>query len=263
LYHRWPETRWRGGNRGVREVSVAEQPPKVKAPGRGSTILVAIGFVALLVCMVALGFLAEGVREQEVFALDTLATPLLHAQASPQLDGLMNAATFVGSNFVIPPLFVVAEVWLLAIRRPREALFLALASGGSLLLNQSMKLFFERPRPQLAWAHVLPDYSFPSGHTMNSLVFYVAIAVILWSLFGRRAGLIAITIAIALSLVIGASRIYLGYHYFTDVAAGLLAGTGWLLVVGAAFRVGPLWGLWRDHAPDAVVASTGRAGADR
>src|SRR5450759_5114863 len=85
-----------------------------------------------------------------------------------------------------PPLFALAVAWLAWLHRPREALFLAIASGGSLVLNEMMKLFFQRPRPQLDWAQVLPDYSFPSGHTMNSLVFYVALAVVLWSVRGRR-----------------------------------------------------------------------------
>jgi undecaprenyl-diphosphatase len=40
--------------------------------------------------------------------------------------------------------------------------------------------------------------------------------------------------------LIGTSRIYLGYHYFTDVVGGLLAGAAWLLIVFAAFDPG-LW----------------------
>jgi membrane-associated phospholipid phosphatase len=219
------------------------------SPLPAATWTVAVGFVGLVVCLVVLGSLAEGVRDQEVFALDTVATPFLHALASPALDALMQAATFAGSNLVIPPLFVLAVVWLMAIRRRREALFLAIASGGSLALNETMKVFFQRARPELSYAQVLPDYSFPSGHTMNSLVFYVGLAIVLWSVRGRRTGLVALTIAIALSLLIGVSRIYLGYHYFTDVLGGLLAGAGWLLVVGAAFQTGPLWRLWRDHRP--------------
>jgi len=218
----------------------------VGAPVRTASITVVGGFFALLACLVVLGSLADSIREKEVSALDTLATPFLHGLASPALDQLMNAATFVGSNLVIPPLFALAVAWLAWLHRPREALFLAIASGGSLVLNEMMKLFFQRPRPQLDWAQVLPDYSFPSGHTMNSLVFYVALAVVLWSVRGRRTGLAALTIGIALSLLIGVSRIYLGYHYLTDVGGGLLAGTAWLLIVAAAFRAGPLSRLWRD-----------------
>ena len=220
-------------------------------PVKTASITVVAGFVALVACLVTLGLLAEAIRGSELNALDALASPFLHDLASPALDRIMLAATFVGSNMVIPPLFVVAVSWLMMRRKPREALFLVLASGGSLLLNETMKLFFQRPRPQLAWATVPPDYSFPSGHTMNSLVFYVALAVVLWSVLGRRVGLASLAAAILLTLLIGVSRIYLGYHYLTDVAGGLLAGFAWLLIVAAAFRAGPLSRLGQKLDPDA------------
>jgi membrane-associated phospholipid phosphatase len=220
----------------------------VGTPVRTASVVVAGGFVALLACLVVLGLLAESIRDREVLVLDTVATPFLHGLASPALDSLMRAATFMGSNLAIPPLFAIALIWLILAHRPREALFLAIACGGSLVLNELMKVFFARPRPQLPWAQVLPDYSFPSGHTMNSLVFYVALAVVLWSVFGRRVGLATLATAIVLTLFIGVSRIYLGYHYLTDVAGGLLAGTAWLLVVAAAFRAGPLSRLGRHDA---------------
>ena len=216
------------------------------APLGTATLTVLVGFLALIGCLILLGSLAEDVRSQEVNALDTVATPFLHGLASPALDQVMIFITTLGSNLVIPLLFVLTVAWLASLRKPREALFLAVATGGSLILNETMKLFFHRPRPQLPWAQVPPDWSFPSGHTMNSLVFYVALAVVLWSVRGRRLGIVAVTVAIVLSLLIGLSRIYLGAHYFTDVAGGLLACTVWLLVVAAAFRFGPLWQMWRN-----------------
>jgi membrane-associated phospholipid phosphatase len=91
---------------------------------------------------------------------------------------------------------------------------------------------------------VQPDYSFPSGHTMNSAVFYVALALIIWSIFGRRIGVASMTVAVILTIGVGISRIYLGYHYLTDVLAGILAGTAWLLVVGFTFRLRPKWWSW-------------------
>ena len=223
------------------------------SPLSAATMTLGVGFFALLACLLVLGTLAEGIRAQEVFTLDAVATPFLHALASPALDAVMNVLTFIGSDFVIPPLFVIAVLGLIRIRRRREALFLAIASIGSLILNATMKLVFQRPRPQLAYAQVLPDYSFPSGHTMNSLVFYVALAIVLWAIFGRRVGLIATVAAVVLAILVGVSRIYLGYHYFTDVLGGFLAGTGWLLIVGAAFRTGPLYNLWREAAPAAAA----------
>ena len=198
------------------------------------------GFVALFACLLVLGAIAEDVHEQEANALDALATPLLHSLSNPNLDAIMHALTDLGSTIVVAPLFAVALVLLIWRRHRREALFLAVSMAGSLVLNQSLKLIIHRPRPQLAWAQVQPEYSFPSGHAMNSLVFYVAVALIVGVLWGRRAGLISAVLAIVLALLIGTSRIYLGYHYFTDVTGGFLAGAAWLLIVSGASD-GGLW----------------------
>ena len=218
-------------------------------PLTAATMTVVVGFFALAACLFVFGTIAEGIRAHDVFTLDTTVTPYLHAQATPALDTVMLSATFIGSNLVIPPLFVIAVVLLVRAHRPREALFLGIASVGSLVLNTTMKLIFQRPRPDFPWVTPPSDYSFPSGHTMNSLAFYVALAIVAWAVFGRRVGIPAIVAAVALAIVVGISRIYLGYHYFTDVFGGLLAGTGWLLIVGAAFRTGPLYGLWREAKP--------------
>jgi undecaprenyl-diphosphatase len=217
--------------------------------------LVVAGFVALLVCLLVFGAIAEDVHEQEASALDTLATPLLHGLSNPNLDAVMRGITQLGSAIVVGPLLVVALVLLLWRRRRREALFLAVLLIGSLILNESLKLIFRRPRPQLAWAQVQPEYSFPSGHAMNSLVFYVGLALVIWAVWGRRAGLIAVAVAVGLAFLIGLSRIYLGYHYFTDVVGGFLAGAAWLLIVVAAFGGGP-----RRHGP---VPTTGVIPAGR
>ena len=222
-------------------------PGSVPRPPIGTaTMTVVVGFVGLIASLLVLGSIAEGVRAQEVFALDTWATPFLHGIASPGLDTVMQRLTDIGSSLVIVPIFVVVMALTLWKRRYGAALFLGLASGGALILNGAMKVLFERPRPHLAWATVLPDYSFPSGHTMNAFVFYVALALIAWSVFGRRVGLIAVALAVAVALGVGVSRIYLGYHYLTDVVGGLVAGIAWLLVVGAAFHARPKWWPWDD-----------------
>ena len=231
----------------------------VRPPLGAATIVVAIGFVGLLASLLVLGSIAEGVRAQEVFALDTWATPFLHGIASPGLDFLMLRLTDIGSSLVIVPLFAVAVALLIRKRRYGAALFLGVASGGSLVLNGAMKVLFERPRPQLDYARVLPDYSFPSGHTMNALTFYVALALILWSVFGHRIGVTALVIVLVLSVGVGVSRIYLGYHYLTDVVGGILAGIAWLLIVGAAFRARPNWWSWGTRAE---ARANPRAGSD-
>jgi undecaprenyl-diphosphatase len=74
---------------------------------------------------------------------------------------------------------------------------------------------------------------------MNAVIFYVALALIIWSNFGRRAGLTALATAAVLSVGVGVSRIYLGAHYLTDVVGAFLAGLSWLIVIGGAFRLRP------------------------
>jgi membrane-associated phospholipid phosphatase len=81
---------------------------------------------------------------------------------------------------------------------------------------------------------------------MNAIIFYVALALIVWSVSGRRIGLLVLVLAVVVALGVGVSRIYLGYHYLTDVVGGLLAGIAWLLVVGAAFRARPTFRQWRS-----------------
>ena len=228
---------------------VSPTPPGTvpRPPLGAATMTVVVGFAALVTILIVFGSIAEAVRAQEVFGLDTWATPFLHGIASPSLDVLMNALTDIGSSLVIVPILFVVGAWLLRRQRYGAALFLGVASVGSLVLQGTMKVFFARPRPHLDWVQqVLSDYSFPSGHTMSAVIFYVALALILWSVFGRRIGVIALAIAATVTFGVSVSRIYLGYHYLTDVVGGLLAGIAWLLVVGAAFRARPTWRRWRS-----------------
>jgi undecaprenyl-diphosphatase len=192
------------------------------------------------------------VRDQEVFWLDSWATPFLHNIQSPAFNALMLGLTTMGSTLIVLPVFVTVGGALLVVKRYGAFLFLCVALGGAMLIDFLMKLIFERPRPKLDYAAVLPDYSFPSGHAMNSVAFYVTIGLIAWSVFGRKVGVIA-TIAMAvLAFGIGVSRIDLGYHYLTDVVGGWLAGIMWLLVVGAVFRIRPnVWRWGRVRAPSA------------
>lgn len=228
---------------------VSPTPPGTvpRPPLGAATMTVVVGFAALVAILIVFGSIAEAVRAQEVFGLDTWATPFLHGIASPSLDVLMNALTDIGSSLVIVPTLFVVGAWLLRRQRYGAALFLGVASVGGLVLQGTMKVFFARPRPHLDWVQqVLSDYSFPSGHTMSAVIFYVALALILWSVFGRRIGVIALAIAATVTFGVSVSRIYLGYHYLTDVVGGLLAGIAWLLVVGAAFRARPTWRRWRS-----------------
>src|SRR5512135_2864234 len=96
---------------------------------RWRALLLAVGLVGLFACLVVLGVLAEVVARQEADALDTFATPFFHRLASPPLDALMNAATFLGSDPTIILVAIAVSGGLLWFRRRREALFVLVVLG--------------------------------------------------------------------------------------------------------------------------------------
>jgi undecaprenyl-diphosphatase len=103
--------------------------------------------------------------------------------------------------------------------------------AGGLLLSTLFKEAFDRPRPDLV-PHGATVYtaSFPSGHSMMAAVTYLTLAVMYARVEPRRAVKIyLIAVATLIILFVGASRVYLGVHWPTDVVAGWLAGATWAL----------------------------------
>ena len=123
--------------------------------------------------------------------------------------------------------------------RKREVAVFAVAVLGANLLNEAMKLFFHRPRPEPWFGYPQPPtYSFPSGHAFVSFCFCLCLAEILmrhgWPLGGKVAIWSA---ALGCTLTVGLSRVYLGVHYPTDVLGGYAAGIVWTTLIRVARHV--------------------------
>ena len=116
-------------------------------------------------------------------------------------------------------------------RRPRAAAFLLGSVVGGVALTFLLKAGFDRPRPDIV-AHQMEalSASFPSGHAATAAVVYLTLgAIAARAMPRRRLGVYVLGVAVALTLGIGASRIYLGVHWPTDVLAGWTVGAGWAL----------------------------------
>ena len=128
----------------------------------------------------------------------------------------------------IPWIAIIPVAALLGARRWADALVLSvsMAAGAA---NLGLKELAVRPRPEAAWALVEETgYSFPSGHAVFAAAFFGALAVLLgrWEWSARRPGLLwATRLVLVLAVIcVGASRVYLGVHWPSDVIAGWLAG---------------------------------------
>lgn len=175
-------------------------------------------------------WLAKDVYLEEAMYLDLLGEKLVTALGHPAWLTIMGLITETGSVwwFALFTLIIAGLLWRLNYSRWDIACFL-LAVGGGGLLNKSLKLFFERERPNLLLQYDGVGYSFPSGHAMGSLIFYGFLAyLVVMSPFQRWAKLGLGILLLSLILLIGFSRVYLGVHYLTDVIAGYTAGLVWL-----------------------------------
>lgn len=195
-------------------------------------LFTAIEIVGLGIALLSLwGFakIADEVMEQETQAFDTSILEAIARLHSPVLDGIMIFITTIGEPTVLVILGLILAAVLLGLQKRREALMLAIASGGGLALNFALKAAFNRARPEL-WDRIIDVSfkSFPSGHATMSLVVYGAIGYGLARQFPTWQKLIA-TITVLLVGAIGFSRLYLGVHWPTDIIAGYATGLVWLI----------------------------------
>lgn len=206
------------------------------------TTTLVIGVVAVVALTAIAAEIYEAVTESDGVA--GLDKPLLAAAISirtPWLDTAATALTDV-AGVIGMPIIAVLSIIILTIRRHSwtPALLITAAGIGSLLMTIAGKNFIGRARPDLTDA--VPPYehspSFPSGHALNAVVIAGIIAYLLILRQQRlTTRIITITIAATFTVAIGATRVYLGHHWFTDVLAAYFLGAGWLALVITAHRL--------------------------
>jgi undecaprenyl-diphosphatase len=186
-------------------------------------------------------------------SLDRRVTTLVVAHRTPALDQVMKAVTWIGSWMATLGVAVLVLVCTWRRRLPAAAGIAVLAAWfGELLAVTLTKSMVQRQRPpeaiRLVDAH---GWSFPSGHTANAVVvFATAAALVTLLAHGRSARVMPCALAVVMTALVGFSRIELGVHWMTDVAASIVWTAGWLLVVGNVLRT-ERGSLRPGHAPPA------------
>ncbi len=165
---------------------------------------------------------------------DTPLAKEMHADAVKQPSRIIELLTFgffVGKE-LLQVIVVILAVYFLYKRYWPELAMLLIGSGGGALIWYYLIEVFNRPRPTEQLGIVVTDPSFPSGHTISSMICYGFLAYLLVpkmpSLFWKWVIVIA---AVVTMVYIGFSRIYLGGHYLTDILAGYGLGLAWAALV--------------------------------
>jgi membrane-associated phospholipid phosphatase len=188
-----------------------------------ATALGAITVFGLLAVLVAVhpgpyGVDLAGAR----IAADVRAQPLTVA---------MRTVSLLGSSPAIAlQIALIGGVILLVRRDPRPGLWLLAAFTGGWFLSNGFKTLLDRPRPEAGLVDATGT-AFPSGHATQGTAFFLMLAIVLSAALPGPWRRPAAAAAIAVGVLSGLSRIYLGVHWLTDVVGGFALGLAWLAVL--------------------------------
>ena len=210
-------------------------------PGSPTTLSRRRLLITALVCWAGFAVIATLVLGDQLKSLDNAG--LLYFRTGPGavpwgpplLIEAVRSWTALGGVVVLNLLGTIAVAALLLARLRREAVLLAATMLSGWAFETLLKALVGRPRPTLV-PHLTEagGLSFPSGHSFNSAVVYMSIALTLGALStprGVRWSLIAG--AALVSALIALSRVWLGVHYPSDAIAGWLGGMAWALTAYA------------------------------
>jgi len=191
-----------------------------------------VGFVISLLGLWLFGGITEDIVDHEsLLQFDMVLLDWVHAHATPFGYQVANAISLAGSPATIAVLAAAVTLVLAARRKWIYALGWVATLAGSGLLITMLKLLVQRTRPAYATSFMGDgSWNFSSGHAIASLVCYGMLGYLVVALMATRTWTrVSVGLAVAvLAVTIGASRMYLGVHYFSDVIGGYAAGVLWL-----------------------------------
>jgi undecaprenyl-diphosphatase len=177
--------------------------------------------------------------EGDVGAVDRVILLAVARTRAPWMTVAAIDVTALGSITLVVLFSAFTLVVLLVLRDRLGALQLLAASAGAGILTMVTKNAIERIRPEEAQQLiVVSGFSYPSGHSLSTSALYLTIAIIAGRHVQHSGARAAIFLAVAtVLLMVGASRVYLGVHYATDVVSGISLGAAWALLLAGFFTL--------------------------
>lgn len=192
---------------------------------------VIISILLFLGAVILFSYIADENILEKNYHFDTAVLNFVKTHSTPMLVKTMLVVTFFGSTKFFLPAYIIMVALLLWKHKNTTAIEIASIAGSSTLIMHLLKDYFHRHRPNSILGNELVSYSFPSGHSVSSLIFCGVVSYIVWKTNISTVKKYGITCLLLLyALLVGMSRIVLMVHYATDVIAGFCFATAWLII---------------------------------
>ena len=188
-------------------------------------------FSVWLLLIIAFNWIAYLVSKNNIAWLDKPVISFFRSIENPILTKIYLWFTFIGDTPMVITIFLLSMAFLYFVLKHRiQLIFLLIVLVGSTLINNVLKIIYQRERPIEYRLADATGFSFPSGHAMASFTLYVALSFLIWKQIPSKLGRTLVIITTSLMIImIGTSRIYLGVHYPSDILGGYLVSASWLI----------------------------------
>jgi len=174
--------------------------------------------------------------------LDTAVSRALYAgdARSAVVNDLLQVLTSPGLTVFRVAVLLPVVVWLAVRRFWWTAAWVLTAIVLVAPLTTAVKELVGRVRPDFVNGGArVESLSFPSGHSSGSATLVTVVLVLVWPLLGRTGRRVCLALGIALAVLVGLTRMWLGVHFLSDVLGGWALGVAWTLALAVAFGALP------------------------
>src|SRR4051794_7964485 len=200
--------------------------------------------IAAVACVTVVAVLGLGVATHfgRQLRLDAAVSRALYAgdSRSAAVNDLLQVLTAPGLTVFRVVVLLPAVVWLVLRRFWWTVAWVLTAIVLVAPLTTAIKELVGRVRPDFVNGGArLESLSFPSGHSSGSATLVTVVLVLAWPLLGRTGRRVCLALGIALAVLVGLTRMWLGVHFLSDVLGGWAFGVAWTLTVALAFDALP------------------------
>ncbi|WP_096200351.1 phosphatase PAP2 family protein [Bacillus sp. FJAT-45350] len=202
--------------------------------------LIIISFVAFIVFLL--------ISYQSIYGnglvYDDILIAWIQTNHLPYFTEIMRVVTAVGSGEMILIITFVIVFLLLVKKNVFTSIFLLSITIGGIFINFVLKVLFQRERPGegrelevFNYSLEIPSYSFPSGHTMRSVILFSFLIYLIYQVINHYSIKILLSILCGIMIIlIAQSRVYLGLHYPSDIISAISISISWFFVCLYFFR---------------------------